>query len=215
MPQTSEDQMNLAAGILGLLFPGAGHLYLGQRRRGVLACIGVLGLFLGGLLIGGIDVVDRKEDKWWFLGQALVGPLTFAVDYYHQNHLKAYPLDPAEVANGRVRADRLAQLPRRSLMPGEKRAVGKVEIVAPSRESDAQGRSSARFSAGQTVRIAYAVPAGAGEGPPNTKSIGRMNELGMLSVTIAGMLNFIIFLDALFPAVLPGRGTSPGGGGRP
>lgn len=215
MPKTSEDQMNLTAGILGLLFPGAGHLYLRQTRRGVLAAIGVLGLFLGGLLIGGIDVIDRKEDKWWFLGQALVGPLTFAVDYYHQNHLKAYPLDAAEVASGRVRADRLAQLPRRSLLPGEKRVVGEVETFVPTVENDVQGRPTERLSGGQTVKIAYAVPAGPGEGPPNTKSIGRMNELGMLSVTIAGMLNFIILLDALFPTLLPGRGGTVPTGGRP
>ncbi len=216
MPQTSEDQMNFTAGLLGFVFPGAGHLYLRQTRRGVLASIGVLGLFLGGLLIGGIDVVDRKEDKWWFLGQALVGPMTFAVDYYHQNRLKAYPLDPAEVASGRIRADRLAALPRRSLMPGEKRMVGEVQTIAPTRETDAQGRPTERVAVGQTLKIAYVAPAGPGEGPPNTKSIGRMNELGMLSVTIAGMLNFIIMLDALFPALIPTRkGAAPVAGGRP
>lgn len=207
MSKTSEDQMNLTAGVLAVLFPGAGHLYLRQTRRGVLASIGVLGLFLGGLLIGGIDVVDRKEDKWWFLGQSLVGPLTFAVDYYHQNRLKAYPLDPAEVASGRIRTDRLAQMSRRGLMPGEKRVVGEFRTIG---QSDAQVRPN-EASEG-TVRIPYAAPAGPGEGPPSTKSIGRMNELGMLSVTIAGMLNFIIILDALFPALLPPRGSGATGG---
>ncbi|KAA0213196.1 MAG: hypothetical protein DYG94_14260 [Leptolyngbya sp. PLA3] len=207
--------MNFTAGILALLLPGAGHLYLRQTRRGVLAGVGVLGLFLGGLLIGGIDVVDRKEDRWWFLGQALVGPLTFAVDYYHQNMLKAYPLDPAEVASGRVRADRLAQLSRRTLMPGEKRVVKQVQIFTPTRETDAQGHPTERLAPGRSVKIAYAAPAGAGEGPPNTKSIGRMNELGMLSVTIAGMLNFIVILDALFPTLLPPSGSVRPAGGRP
>lgn len=212
MSQTSEDQMNLTAGVLAFLFPGAGHLYLRQTRRGVLAAIGVLGLFLGGLLIGGVDVIDRKEDKWWFLGQALIGPMTFAVDYYQQNVLKAYPLDPSEVAGQRVRSDRLDQLTRRSLMPGEKRVVAEFQTFA--QQTDAQGRPSGGASPGKSMKIPYIAPAGPGEGPPNTKSIGRMNELGMLSVTIAGMLNFIIILDALFPAVLSSRGRAAASGGR-
>lgn len=197
MPASSDDQLNLLSGILAVLFPGAGHLYLGQTRRGVYAAIGVLGLFLGGILIGGVDVIDRKEDKWWFLGQAMVGPLAFGVDYYHQNMLKAYPLEPYEINEHQIRADRFNILPRRSLMPGETRKIEDFQIVAVARDSG--GRETGQKTVLETRSLPYAAPAGPGQGPPNTKSIGRMNELGMLSATIAGMLNFIIILDALFP----------------
>lgn len=203
MPAAPDDQLNLVSGILAVLFPGAGHIYLKQTRRGVFASIGVLGLFLGGILIGGVDVIDRKEDKWWFLGQAMVGPLTFGVDYYHQHMLKAYPLEQYEINEHVIRADRFNVLPRRSLLPGETRKTEDFQIVVIARDSG--GRETGQKTVLETRSLPYAAQAGPGQGPPNTKSIGRMNELGMLSATIAGMLNFIIILDALFPVARTDR----------
>lgn len=51
-------------------------------------CVGVVGLFGFGLLVGGIDVVDRREDRMWFVAQAGVGPLAFGVDHVHQSWFK-------------------------------------------------------------------------------------------------------------------------------
>src|SRR5690606_16741125 len=41
-----------------------------------------------------------------------------------------------------------------------------------------------------------AVAAPPGTPPPNSKSLGRMNELGTLFATLAGMLNLIAIIDA-------------------
>ncbi len=49
-----------------------------------------------------------------------------------------------------------------------------------------------------------------GLGPPNTPGLGRLNEIAMLSIVIAGMLNLIIFLDALMPNL--GHAPTPKGG---
>ncbi len=49
-----------------------------------------------------------------------------------------------------------------------------------------------------------------GLGPPNTPGLGRLNEIAMLSIVIAGMLNLIIFLDALMPN--PNHTPKPKGG---
>lgn len=142
--------------ILACILPGLGHWYLGEKKRAVLIASGVLGLFFGGMLIGGIDVVDRQEDPIWFIGEALVGPLAFGVDYVHQNHFKVRVKDP--VGPGTI---------LRSALPGEIR-----------KPDGTPG------------------PAGPGQNPPNTKSLGRMNELGTLFATIAGMLNLIVVIDA-------------------
>jgi len=179
--------MNLPAGIAALLFPGAGHFFvLGQRKRGLLAALGVLGLFFGGMFIGGIDVIDRQEDKYWFLGQALVGPLAFGVNYLHQNNYKAYDIPPPIIEIERATAEVAGKFVKRSLYANEQRKVIKFTIVEPT------GAESIRY-------LPVAVPAGPDNGPPAAQSIGRMNELGMLSSTLGGMLNFIIILDALFP----------------
>lgn len=92
------------AGVLALMLPGLGHWVRGERRRGRLICAGVLGLFATGLLVGGIEVVDRRESRIWFMGQAGVGPLALGVDWVHQNVFKG--------------VDRESGV-RRSAMPGE------------------------------------------------------------------------------------------------
>lgn len=135
-----------------LVFPGLGHALAKERGRGLCVAVGVLGLFFGGIFIGGIDVIDSREDKVWFYGQALVGPMAFGVDAIHQKQFKV--TDPAT---------RLT----RSAYPSEGRS--------------ADGKP---------------VPGGR---PPNLKSIGKMNEIGTLFATIAGMMNLIAAIDAGFP----------------
>jgi hypothetical protein len=52
-----------------------------QKRRGMLVMAGVIGMFVFGVLVGGVDVIDRENDALWFVPQALAGPLALAVDY--------------------------------------------------------------------------------------------------------------------------------------
>lgn len=155
--------MDPIAGILAVILPGAGHWYQGQIRRSLLAGGGVLGLFLGGLLIGGIDAVDSRQDRLWFLGQVLVGPVALATDYVHQNHFKAIDHDTRQ---------------RRSPRPGEIKDPSTGEwVVGP-----------------------------AGSRPPMSKGLAKMNEIGILYCTIAGMLNLIVIIDAAFPSAGRQRG---------
>jgi hypothetical protein len=147
------------AGLLAVVLPGLGHAYLGHVKRGVLAFAGVMGLFLGGIFIGGIDAVDRREDFWWFVLQAGVGPVAFATDAVHQNYFKV------EVRQG-------GQNIRRSGHPDPAMNGGK--------------------------------PA------PSKKSLGLVNEAGSLYAAMAGMLNMIVIIDALWHA--PARRRRDGEG---
>lgn len=185
--------LDVPAGVCAMVFPGLGHIYRGERKRGVLAAVGVLGMFFGGMLIGGIDIVDSREDKWWFYGQAFVGPIAFGADWYHQNRLKAYavpgvPPEAGASASFTTSAYQLQSDHRlRSVFPGEKRVMADVEVI--------DGASSV------TRRMPVAVPAGEGEGPPNQKSLAKVNEIGTLYALCGGMLNLIVILDALFPTI--------------
>lgn len=75
--------------LLGWIFPGLGHIVAGNTKRGVLAMAGVLFLFLTGILVGGIDSVDRTEDKLWFYAQAGCGPIAFATSFANDALLKS------------------------------------------------------------------------------------------------------------------------------
>lgn len=88
MPAARDEQLEPFAAVLAYALPGLGHLTLREPRRALFIFLGVMGLFFGGIFIGGIDVVDRNEDFWWFVGQAGVGPVAFAVDRLHQSYFK-------------------------------------------------------------------------------------------------------------------------------
>lgn len=168
-------RFNPVAGVLALLIPGAGHVYLGHTAKGLVLGVGILGLFFGGMFIGGLAVVDsrsgRLENRISFYGQALVGPIAVAVDRVHQSVFKGY--DPDE---RRVRA----------LEPGE-------VLLKPGDPRNPHG-------------FGVITRAGTGEGPPYLRSQGKVHEIGLLYTVIAGMLNFIVILDAL----LPGGTLRPG-----
>ncbi len=143
------------AGLLALVLPGLGHAVQRRYQRAICSGIGVLGLYFGGLLIGGLSVVDlrspRTETRISFLAQAFVGPLAFATDRIHQTRFK-------------------------TLTPG---THGAPPTLAPP----------------ESNRLEV--------------SLGKVNEIGVLYTVLAGMLNFIVFLDALLPPIREEESDTP------
>jgi hypothetical protein len=72
--------------LAGWVLPGAGYLLIGHVARALTVCVTILVLFVLGLLIGGVRVVDPPArydrplnavlDKPWYIGQVLAGPVT-------------------------------------------------------------------------------------------------------------------------------------------
>src|SRR5215212_2185943 len=69
--------------------PGSGYWLIGQRARALTVGIRIVCLFVLGLLIGGVKVVETPpgllsspvnavSQKPWFVGQILAGPITLA-----------------------------------------------------------------------------------------------------------------------------------------
>ena len=93
--------------LAGWLVPGLGYWLLGLRSRALAAGVTILALFVAGLLVGGVRVVDLPGyreggvkaitsdgswtltgrpvaavlDKPWFLGQVLAGPVSLIAGY--------------------------------------------------------------------------------------------------------------------------------------
>lgn len=76
--------MNYFAIVLGWLFPGAGHWYLGERKRGVVICIAIMAAFILGIMLGGVRMVRPQTSTLWFLAQSFAGLPTGLV-YLLQN----------------------------------------------------------------------------------------------------------------------------------
>ncbi len=87
---------HIIAALAAWLLPGLGHILVGQRRRGYILGSSILGLWLAGLVMGGISCIEiyshieirtqqqRSTDRFraWFLGQMLLAP-SLAVAWYH------------------------------------------------------------------------------------------------------------------------------------
>jgi hypothetical protein len=84
--------LNIAAIIIGWILPGLGHISLGQKRRGFLIMGGVLFLVVCGVLIGGIDAVDHKNDGLWFIPQVWGGLIVVGIDVLNQALIAPLPV---------------------------------------------------------------------------------------------------------------------------
>lgn len=77
---------NLPAAVAAWLVPGLGHFLTGHTRRGIILFLCIGGLWAGGMLIGGISVVQSRATdgsvRPWYLGQAIIAP-SIAVEYTH------------------------------------------------------------------------------------------------------------------------------------
>jgi len=138
--ELDEQPLHYASGVLGWVFPGLGHLRNGDARRGRLVMLGVAGLFVAGVLVGGVDCVDRREDGLWFIAQAGAGPIAFLTDALNAGLLKS----------------------------------GKVGTLLP-----------------------MTAPNGAMLQVNSFKSVGLVNDVGILFTSMAGLLNVVALLDAL------------------
>jgi hypothetical protein len=117
-PATPDVGFHAPALVAALLLPGLGHIVRREFTRGIASGLSILAMFFGGLLIGGIDVVDSREDRIWFFGQALVGPIALATNHLHQTHYKVI--------------DERSRQPR-SARPGELRdAKTGLALLAPT-----------------------------------------------------------------------------------
>jgi len=63
----------IVAAALAWLLPGAGHVYLGRWKRGIILFLAIAATFWTGVAVGGVMTVDSRYDRWWFYAQSLTG----------------------------------------------------------------------------------------------------------------------------------------------
>ncbi len=62
------------AGLLGWLVPGLGHIFIGDRVRGMICLATIVLTFWSGVAIGGVrGTVDPRERSLWFIAQLCTG----------------------------------------------------------------------------------------------------------------------------------------------
>ena len=86
----------IIAGLLAWLIPGAGHFYLGLRKRAVLLFVTIEITFLIGLYIGTIRIVDPAQSVFWFIAQIFAG-LNTIISHLWALRLGSPHVDPSHL----------------------------------------------------------------------------------------------------------------------
>jgi len=80
MPQTWKDNRTLFLTVVGAaawLVPGGGHFLLNEKKRAIVICVTVVLMFLVGLYVGSVGVIDPIGAKPWYAAQLMNSPAVF------------------------------------------------------------------------------------------------------------------------------------------
>jgi len=93
----------IVAAVLAWIVPGLGHIYAGERRRGLILMATIAVTFWTGVAIGGVQ--STVKPRLWLIGQSCAGVHTVAAWTVGQWRASSYPMErfPSE------RADFLAE----------------------------------------------------------------------------------------------------------
>ncbi|HEV2295055.1 MAG TPA: DUF6677 family protein [Tepidisphaeraceae bacterium] len=95
--------------LAGWLVPGSGYWLIGHRTRALVVGVSVIALFVLGILVAGIGVVEapslsggggivsRILQKPWFLGQVMTGPIGLISAFIADNVAHSYPAAKARL----------------------------------------------------------------------------------------------------------------------
>ncbi len=79
-------------GLLAWIVPGLGHLFIGERTRGLIFMVTISATFWAGIAIGGAgSTIDPQHRKLWFTAQLLTGGQSLVAVALHQKAIAPYP----------------------------------------------------------------------------------------------------------------------------
>jgi len=163
------------------LVPGAGYWLIGQRARALTVGISIIVLFVAGLLIGGIRLIEVPG---------------------YGDHGDELVVSQRDSRYGDGPQAFVEQVTEEKSIPSDARPVGWVMRVHPLDEIRNKPWYIAQILAGPLDLIASWGSIKASQPGPNSepflgfRSHARNNELGVLYTAVAGMLNLLAIIDA-------------------
>jgi hypothetical protein len=188
MPESSGFKVSIpVVGLFAWLIPGAGYVLIGQRSRGILAGTTIILLFLAGIAVGGIRIMDPPGwGQYGYMTQLVSkGSGSGEEDFTTVDPTsKEEASDPTLVASGKPVGGALWTEPMNELSD-KPWYVGQI-LCGPL------------TLAASAISVAEAHPpadaVSAVEGVPSSHS--RSWEIGELYTAVAGMLNLLVIIDS-------------------
>jgi hypothetical protein len=128
----AEETFQPIPALMTLVIPGSGYLWFRETARAVYAFIGIAGLLLGGLLIGGLDVIDSRESKYWFYVQALNPAAVLSLNSAHQNIYKGFEVRGGMISENFYRKPEIGERLQFDASRGVKVIVNDPSVGTPS-----------------------------------------------------------------------------------
>ena len=182
----------LTVGLLAWLVPGAGHLLLKERKRALIIFTTIVFTFCVGIYIGSIGVINPVGAKPWYVAQIMNSPmvavlghlatdwLLFSIELKFQNDLDNRFISESLQQEFKKNGISLSQDANISV---DQRSTGWLiisnkQIYAIRREED-------------KLNIYSLYPV-----------FGRPSEIGQIYTSIAGLLNLLCIVNAVYLAHL-------------
>jgi hypothetical protein len=184
------------------LIPGSGYFLIGQYARGLVIGLTIIGLFLGGLLIAGVRVIevpgytDHGERRDYVV---VVQPAT---RQHPAQVTKGWVLQVAPLSELR---DKPWSVPQ--VMAGPMAIAAAAASVWAAAPDPNNGSNLAKFEDGLQKPMSKHPQ----DQPPFYKGIGamthaRINDIGSLYLSVAGLLNLMAIIDSAHRATrVPAR----------
>jgi hypothetical protein len=175
--------------ICAWLIPGGGYFLIGQRVRAIAVFVAIVALFLMGIVVGGIRIMDPP-------GWGQYGYMTQLVQRYNRgqhemedDYTRIEPASPAEEAN--PSPDDLDQ------------SAGAALKKQPLAELADKPWYVGQILCGPITLLASAVSVNAAHPSPDNPGVERWPsshsrswEIGALYTAVAGMLNLLVIIDS-------------------
>ena len=87
----------LIVGLAGWIVPGGGHAMIGEKRHAAVIFATIAALFVVGLYLGSIGVINPVTAKPWYLAQILNSPAVAALGHLTSKSEYAVYGKPAEI----------------------------------------------------------------------------------------------------------------------
>jgi TM2 domain-containing membrane protein YozV len=114
--QKQSSSIPVLAVLLACAIPGAGHVYLGRAKRGIIIFLTITALFWSGVGVGGVLTVDSQKERWWFVAQMLTGVNGLAAWQRQKRTYKALANVEGETIDDKA----------------VKAGLGRIELVTPA-----------------------------------------------------------------------------------
>jgi hypothetical protein len=176
-------------GICAWLVPGGGYFLIGQRTRAATVFAAIIALFLLGIIIGGIRIMDPPGWGQYGYMDQLIQPYDKAREGWQADYTRVEPSSAEQASDPRTDDHDQAAGPALLRQPGSELAdkpwyVGQILCGPLTLAASALSINAAHPTAAAPSQ----------EGWPSSHS--RSWEIGALYTAVAGMLNLLVIIDS-------------------